>query len=290
MPHYAPSAIEPFVCHDPIVEPIPLVCDSPHSGTVYPAGFSCAVPMDLMRQGEDNHVHELWHAAPSVGATLVEATFPRVFIDPNRSLKDLDPDLLDGAWHEPLNPGEKTRLGKGLIWTKLDEDVLIYDRKLPVTEVRERIEQFYVPYHQALSAAIDERYSRFGALWHLNLHSMPINAYERMGIKTDKKLAQFVLGDRDGTTCSPEFIGLVESFLLDKGYSVARNDPYKGVELIAQIGQPHKNRHSLQIEIIRPIYMNEVTREKNEGFVTLQADLSELLGVLRDYIVAQQRA
>lgn len=282
------SQLPPVIRHDPSDAPIALVCDSPHSGITYPEDFRCAVPMDQMRQGEDNHVHELWQAAPAVGATLIEATFPRVYIDPNRSLKDLDPDLIDGQWPEPLSPGEKTRLGKGLVWTRLDENVSIYDQKLPVAEVRKRIDQFYTPYHQALAQAIDQRYQQFGALWHLNLHSMPVNAYSRMGIQTDKKLADFVLGDRDGTTCSPDFIGLVESFLIGKGYTVARNDPYKGVELIAQIGQPQKNRHSLQVEIIRPIYMNEQTREKNEGFASLQANLTELLGVLRDYIVAAQ--
>ena len=283
-PGHEPAVIR----HDPVADPIALVCDSPHSGTLYPDDFRCAVAMDLLRQGEDTHVHELWKAAPAVGATLVEATFPRVYIDPNRSLKDLDPDLLDEPWPEPLSPGEKTRLGKGLIWTKLDENMYIYDQKLPVAEIRKRIDQFYAPYHEALATVIADRYQQFGALWHLNLHSMPNNAYERMGLKTDKRLADFVLGDRDGTTCSPEFVGLVESFLLGKGYSVARNDPYKGVELIAQIGQPHLNRHSLQIEIIRPIYMNEQTREQNEGFAELQANLTELLWVLREYIVSEQ--
>lgn len=277
----------PIIRWEPATDPIPLVCDSPHSGTQYPDDFSCAVTLEQLRQGEDNHVHELWKAAPVVGATLIGATFPRVYIDPNRSLKDLDPDLLAEPWPEPLSPGEKTRLGKGLIWTKLDAASRIYDRPLPAAEVRKRIDQFYIPYHRALSEAIDQRYQTFGALWHLNLHSMPSNAYERMGIQTSNKLADFVLGDRDGTTCSEEFIGLVETFLLDKGYSVARNDPYKGVELIAQIGQPQIKRHSLQIEIIRPIYMNEQTREPNEGFAALQANLTELLGVLRDYIREQ---
>ena len=37
--------------------------------------------------------------------------------------------------------------------------------------------------------------------------------------------------------------------LKERGYTVARNDPYKGVQLIQRIGQPARNRHSLQIEI-----------------------------------------
>ena len=43
---------------------------------------------------------------------------------------------------------------------------------------------------------------------------------------------------------------------------MAHNDPYKGVELIGRIGQPKLQRHSLQIEIRRPVYMDEDTRSR----------------------------
>ena len=69
-----------------------------------------------------------------------------------------------------------------------------------VAEVLNRIKAYYQPYHSALERAISERYEQFGALWHLNLHSMPGDAYERLGLRSDRPLADFVIGDRDGTT------------------------------------------------------------------------------------------
>src|SRR5690606_41108926 len=119
---------------------------------------------------------------------------------------------------------------------------------------------------------------------HLNLHSMPNDAYARLGLDPDRELADFVLGDRDGRTCEPAFVDLIASYLQGKGYTVARNDPYKGVQLIEQIGQPMQGRHSLQVEIRRPVYMNEATREPNEGFVRLQQDLSGLLRQVASYV------
>jgi N-formylglutamate deformylase len=113
---------------------------------------------------------------------------------------------------------------------------------------------------------------------------MPNDAYERLRIASPHPLADFVLGDRDGTTCEPAFVDLVERELRGRGYTVARNDPYKGVQLIAQIGQPALRRHSLQIEIRRPLYMDEGTRERNAGFATLQRDLTALLRTLADYV------
>jgi N-formylglutamate deformylase len=278
------QAGKPVVRLDPTGPVLPLVCDSPHSGTAYPADFGHAVPLRQLRQGEDTHVDALWEAAPRHGATLIAATFPRTYIDPNRTLADLDPDTLDGAWPEPLAPGEKTRLGKGLVWTRIDAHTPIYERQLSVAEVQRRIDQYYRPYHQALSQAVQERFDAFGALWHLNLHSMPNDAYERLGLNSDRPLADFVLGDRDGSTCEPEFVMLIEDELRSRGYTVARNDPYKGVQLIAQIGQPAQRRHSLQIEIRRPVYMDEDTRERNDGFAVLQSDLSDLLAQISAYV------
>jgi N-formylglutamate deformylase len=281
----APSG--PFTLALPEAEALPLVCDSPHSGVYYPADFNAAVPLQRLRGGEDTHIDTLWSAIPKVGGTLIGATFPRVYIDPNRTLEDLDPELLVTPWPTLLSPGEKTRLGYGLIWRKLDAATPIYDRQLTVSEVQNRIERYYRPYHEALAQAVDGAYDRFGALWHLNLHSMPNNAYERLKIDSARPLADFVLGDRDGTTCEPGIVDLVERELTGMGYTVARNDPYKGVQLIAQIGRPAERRNSLQIEIRRPLYMDEASKVPNEGFETLRRDLATLSTQIAGYIRSQ---
>ena len=266
---------------------LPLVCDSPHSGTTYPSDFRSALSLQRLRQTEDTDIDALWSGVPAVGGTLVAALFPRCYIDPNRSLEDLDPSLIDGTWPQPLAPGPKSKLGYGLIFGKVDATSLIYDRQLSVSEIQQRIDRYWQPYRTVLDQEIQSAYQSFGKVWHLNLHSMPQNAYERLGIQTDKPLADFVLGDRDGTTCEPEFVGLVEDSLKASGYTVARNDPYKGVALLEQIGQPTMHRHSLQIEIRRPLYMNEATRERNQGFGTLKSALDKTLSDVATYVKGQ---
>lgn len=283
------AEFQPFTLSAPAAPAVPLVCDSPHSGTAYPADYGHAVPRALLRRGEDTDVEALWEAVPAVGGTLLAAHFPRTYIDCNRTEDDLDPELLAEAWPTPLNPGEKTRLGFGLVWRNIRADQPIYDRPLTVAEVRNRIESYYRPYHAALAQAVEETAQRFGGVWHLNLHSMPNDAYERLKIASPRPLADFVLGDRDGTTCEPGFVDLLERELRDRGYTVARNDPYKGVQLIARIGQPERNRHSLQVEIRRPLYMDEATRERNEGFARVQRDLGGVLETLAAYVKAQAR-
>ncbi|HWI83870.1 N-formylglutamate amidohydrolase [Ramlibacter sp.] len=279
----ADDAVAPVVVTPPRGERLPLVFDSPHSGVHYPADFGYAVPHQRLRRGEDTHVDRLWGDAPDHGATLLAANFPRTYIDANRALEDFDPAMLDGEWPLPAAPGEKSRLGYGLVWTRIDKATPLYDRKLTPQEVRNRVDRYWRPYHAALDEAIGSSVREFGGVWHLNLHSMPNDAYERLGRTSTQPLADFVLGDRDGTTCEPAFVELVASTLRGFGYTVAVNDPYKGVELIARIGQPAQHRHSMQIEIRRPVYMDEATREPNAGFEPLRRHLSQLTGVLARY-------
>ena len=153
------SDMNPMYTLHPAQEPaLPLVCDSPHSGTVYPDDFRPVLPLSELRAAEDTHVEALWAAAPALGATLLEAHFPRSYLDLNRSLDDIDPLLLDGVWPTPLSPGEKTRLGSGLIWRSLRNQP-VYDRLLPVQEVQQRIERCYRPYHAAFVPAAEPAFS-----------------------------------------------------------------------------------------------------------------------------------
>ncbi|MCY7319031.1 MAG: N-formylglutamate amidohydrolase [Ramlibacter sp.] len=276
-----PASFPPYTLRLPEAGAIPLICDSPHSGTLYPDDFGYAIAFDTLRAGEDTDVHVLWDSLPSVGATLLTAEFPRAYIDPNRDLEDIDPAMLDGAWPTPLNPGEKTRLGIGLLWRDAGPDGRqpIYARRLGVAEVQSRIARYHAPYHAAMREQIEAAHARFGAVWHLNLHSMPANSYEGLQIQSDHPLADFVLGDRDGSTAAPEFTAMVAQALRERGFSVAINDPFKGVALIARLGRPAERRHSLQVELHRGLYMNETTRERSTGFDALREALA---GVSRD--------
>ncbi len=274
---------EAFLRHDPAGEVIPLVLDSPHSGIFYPEDFDHVPPRAVVRQAEDTHVATLWRAAPAFGATLLEARFPRSYIDPNRSLSDIDPELLADRWPTPLEPTRKTQQGIGLVWRIARDGVPMYSRKLSCAEVESRIERCWRPYHAELEALLDARLRRFGGVWHLNCHSMPAVG-DALADDPGRERADFVLGDRDGTTCAPEFTDLVADTLRRMGYSVALNDPYKGVELVRRHGRPGENRHSLQLEVKRTLYMDESTLEPTAGFLRLEADLSRLTATLAGHL------
>jgi N-formylglutamate deformylase len=261
----------------PTVAALPIVVDSPHSGTDYPADFGSVLQGLALRQGEDTFVHDLWGSAPRHGATLLAANFPRAYIDPNRSLVDIDAALLAGPWPGPVTPGRKTEIGIGLVWRLMDGKP-IYDRRLPVAEVQGRIDRCWRPYHAALDAALAAAAAMGGPRWHLNVHSMPDESYRKLGLP-EKPLADFVLGNLDGSTCDDATMAVVERALRTAGYSTARNDPFKGVEIIRASGQPARGWRSLQIEVKRSLYMDR-SLQRNAGFDRLQQAIDGVLAAL----------
>ena len=267
---------------------LPLVFDSPHSGTDYPADFEHIAPLKALRQAEDTYVDELYDAAPEHGATLLRAIFPRSYVDPNRAATDLDPELIDGTWTGPLAPTKKCKLGLGLIWSRYFPGLPLYGRKLSVAEVRNRIENFHRPYHDTLAQALEAAHARFGVVWRINCHSMPALSNEMAEEGPGVPRPDFTLGDRNGTTCAPELTEAVRAALSAHGYDVTLNDPYKGAELVRAWSAPEAGRHSLQIEINRRLYMDEDTFEKTEGFEKLRGHLTELIAVLADFARARQ--
>lgn len=279
-----------LTCLGPATPEVPLLLDSPHSGHAFPDDMRAAVSEFDLRDGEDCFIDELYRPATERGVFLLSALFPRTYLDPNRHAGDIDLDLIEGgAWPGPLVPSGKAAIGKSLIWRTLDDGRPIYDRKLSVAEVASRIERCHAPYHRALLDRIDATHARFGASYHINCHSMNAVAGVQGEGGNGSERADFVLGDRDGTTCAPDFTAFVGDFLEGLGYAVKVNDPYKGVELVRAYSNPLQRRHSLQLEINKRVYMDEPTRTRHDGFDRLQVHLLALIDALLDYTVQEIR-
>ncbi len=274
MPRVVPDVL---IRHDPAADgALPVVFDSPHSGNVYPPDFDFAAPLDVIRRAEDAFVDELFASAPAHGAALLAALFPRSYVDANRHEHEIDTLLLNEPWPHPIVHSHRSSRGLGVVRRLVRATVPVYDRRLSVTEVESRIARCHRPYHDELLRMIDEAHGRFGAVWHVNCHSMKSTAKGRP--RTD-----FVLGDRDGATCDGEFTDLVAATLRNLGYSVGLNHPFKGAEIVTRHGAPAVGRHSLQIEINRGLYMDEERIEKSAGFGRFQEDIDALIAAITAY-------
>ncbi|MCB9976507.1 MAG: N-formylglutamate amidohydrolase [Rhodospirillales bacterium] len=271
--------------------PLPLIFESSHSGRLYPDDFRYACPFRDLERMEDRYVEDLFSAAPDHGAALLRALYARSYIDLNRAPDDIDPKLIGDVWPQekygPMRPSSRSDAGIGLISRLIRPGLPIYSRTLSSAEIHHRIEHFYKPYHAALENFIESAHYRFGTVWHVSCHSMPsASAVPKHAPKLVGHLAQpsdFVLGDRDGSTCSREFVHTIRDNLKNRGFRVTINDPYKGVELVRRYSQPTRGRHSLQIEINRALYMDEETGEKLKQYNEIKTKITELINLCSEY-------
>jgi len=253
---------KPYTLHQP-EKFIPLVFDSPHSGQDYPDEFNYACEPGILEKAEDKYVDDLFSEATNAGAP---APWPEHL--------DITP-----------SPSNRSYAGIGLIRRLVQPGIPVYDHDLSPEEGYDRIQHYYRPYHEALSELINRTHYHYGQVWHINCHSMPSSSSKQgaLGRVNPFSAPDFVLGDRDGTSCALDFTHSVRDFLTSLGYKVAINDPYKGVELVRKYSSPSTGRHSLQIEICRSLYLNEETYEKSKNYAKLKNNITALINFCADY-------
>lgn len=260
----------------------PVVLDSPHSGFSWPTDFTPVASRAAIRTTWDAHVDRLFDGAPSAGATLLAATFPRAYIDVNRAVTDLDPALIDGPWRAEIAPTDYSHRGMGLIRRDALPGVPMYAAPLPVADVRARIDGWYAPYRARLAAVIDELHAAHGTVWHVNCHSMKSRG-NAMNLDAGAVRPDLVISDRQGTTAEAGLTARIVGWFTLRGYRVQANDPYQGGDLVRTFGDPSRGRSSVQIEINRALYMDEETTAPHAGFVPLQEDLTAFASVLAQW-------
>lgn len=271
--------MEPFTIHRPSSGSA-LVYDSPHSGRFYPPDFASNAPRLELRRGEDAYVDELLSGAPLLGATLLVANYPRCYIDLNRDESDIDVSLLAEPWPAPIIPTDKTIRGLGLIRRYVTPGVEAQARPLTVRELRARIESVYRPYHDALSRLVEETLAAHGVVWHVNWHSMKSVGNAMTPDGPGARRPDFVVSDVSGKSASKDVTDLVVRTVRSMGYTAAVNDPYRGGTIVQRIGSPERGIHSIQVEINRALYLDEILVEKSESVAQLAANLDRLTRTL----------
>jgi N-formylglutamate amidohydrolase len=265
----------PFAVLQPEHASTPFIFNSPHSGRTYPAAFlqSSRLSGLSLRRSEDAYVDLLLAGVVNLGGTLMHAHFPRAYLDLNREPYELDPSLFSGRLPDFANTHSLRVIGGlGTIARFVNEQEEIYHCQLPVSAALERIERLYKPYHETLAKLLEEARQQFGYAVLIDVHSMP--SYQ--GDRGNLQKADFVLGDRFGTSCPREMVRAIERYFSDLGYVVTLNKPYAGGYITEQYGDPNKGMHALQIEINRALYMDEETLVLRRDFRNVRAHITQI--------------
>lgn len=224
----------------------PLLVSVPHDGTHVPDDIAARLS-DSARHAPDTdwHVARLYaDVARALGASMIVPMHSRYVVDLNRSEDDVS-----------LYPGQNTT---GLCPLVQFTGAPVYrDGMEPnAAEVRERIERYWRPYHDALRTELDRLRAAHGrvVLWegHTIKGALPF--------LFEGRLPDLNLGTAAGASCSPALQQRLIEVLEGQGnYDFVANGRFKGGHITRHYGDPGNGIDAVQLEISQRIYMDEET-------------------------------
>ena len=231
-----------------LIEPkspkVPIVVSVPHSGIIFPEREKLLYKPEALASLDDTDwfVDVLYDFVSEMGITLISAQYHRWLIDLNRN-SESKPLYGDG------------RVITGLCPSTDFNGLPLYNEGCEPNHdsVQQRLSQYYHPYYDKISALLDDLKSDFKHVLFYDAHS--IRQYVP-GVHSEK-FPDLILGDVDKTSASEKIINSVEKILSDSDYSFAHNYPFKGGNLTRHFGNPDQNRHAIQLEMSKLVYMSD---------------------------------
>jgi N-formylglutamate amidohydrolase len=247
--------------------PVPVLIAVPHAGRTYPPALLAAMrdPEFSAPRLEDRLVDLLAaQVARATGAALLLAEAPRAMLDLNRAADDVDWEMVrnGGGPRPPTSPppGRRVRGGLGLVPRRLPELGEIWKERLDPLELEARIDGIHAPYHATVATVLADLRARWGAALLLDFHSMPPLPARPGGVPA----ADFVIGDRFGTSCDGALVGAAFAHFAQAGRRAAHNRPYAGGYALERHARPRQGVHALQLEVDRRCYLESTLRKPGE--------------------------
>ncbi len=252
----------------------PVVISVPHAGRYFPEEFlqNVALTEEQLRSNEDLFVDELVWPLAEGGIPVLCMNVARSFIDVNRDKIEVDAKMFYNYPEDKIAiENNRCRFGLGLIHRIDVANRPIYDGLLSYQEVQERIKNVYDIYHKRLQQLINKCAKKFGFCCILDCHSMPSKI---CNIIPDSPHIDFCLGDLFSQSCPTEYTAFLQNTLSRFGYTVTANIPYSGAFTTFNYCQPRKKIYTMQIEINRKIYAEEIFLKKNSHFQKVSSDIN----------------
>ncbi|MDI1296943.1 MAG: N-formylglutamate amidohydrolase [bacterium] len=261
--------------YGPAIPDSPVILSVPHAGRAYSDAVlaQMRVGRDSLARLEDRWVDLLAHGLIDKGFSVLVARAPRALIDLNRHEREIDPAMVTGVPRDvALQTSPKLRGGLGLIPRRLPGAPELWQRPLPWTEVRRRIEGIHRPYHAAVAQWMAAARERHGHAILIDLHSMPPLPPTIAG----QAAPGIVLGDRFGRSASGRLMTLAADVAASHDVVTAQNNPYAGDHMIDRHGRPGQDMHALQVEIDRALYLDVMLDRPGPGVARMRALVTNL--------------
>ncbi|WP_142850342.1 N-formylglutamate deformylase [Telmatospirillum sp. J64-1] len=246
----------------------PLVVSIPHCGTELSPGLADRLTEEaLTLRDTDWHVPRLYDFALEMGATVIAARYSRYVVDLNRP-----------STGESLYPGQATT---GLCPTTLfDGQPLYRDGQEPdEAEIARRVEEYWQPYHQALTEEVARVKALHGHAVLYDAHSIRSHVPRLF----EGRLPDLNLGTARGASCPEDLRGLLAEALKradEKGFTGILDGRFVGGHITRHFGRPAEGVSAVQMELSQDTYMDE----SGPPFAYLPERADRLRPVLRDIL------
>jgi N-formylglutamate deformylase len=244
----------------------PLLVSLPHDGTRLGDGMAADLTASARAVPDtDWHVARLYAFAAGMGASLLVPAYSRYVVDLNRPEDDA-----------PLYPGQS---GTGLCPLRQfsGDPVYLPGREPDPTQVRERVERYWRPYHQALRQELDRLRGEHGHVVLWEAHSIR----GTLPYLFEGRLPDLNLGTADGNSCRPALRQALAEVLAGpaaEGYDHVVDGRFKGGYITRHYGDPAAGIDAVQLELSQRTYMDEASTAYDEArAAALQPLLSALL-------------
>lgn len=246
----------------------PLLISVPHAGTALPPDLAerltdaaCLLP------DTDWHVDKLYEFARAMGANLLVATWSRYVVDLNRGRDDAS--LYPGKFTTGLCPA-----------TRFDATPLYRaGREVQPSEVPERVEQYWLPYHTKLRDTLEAMKLHHGYAMLLDAHSIA----SVVPTLFEGKLPDLNFGTGDGISAKPALAQRLLKIGEDSNYSAVLNGRFKGGYITRNYGAPDEGVQAVQLELAQCNYMDEQSFAYDAAKAEkLQEVLKRIIGALLD--------
>ncbi|MFO1039231.1 MAG: N-formylglutamate deformylase [Geminicoccaceae bacterium] len=216
----------------------PLILGLPHTGTFVQDDL--VTRMTKAGQGledTDWHVHELYAFAQDFGASTVRTTVSRYVIDCNRDPSGAS--LYTGQATTELCP--TTTFAGERLW-----EVPGYPDP---AEIERRREVYFVPYHEALSRAVERTRAAHGYALLWDCHSIR----SRIPRLFDGRLPDLNLGTVKGTSCAAGLRDTLAAALAGTDHVV--DGRFIGGWTTRHYGRPDRHVHAVQMELAQSTHL-----------------------------------
>ena len=282
MDHRAPRlpthSTAAYHLYGPATPDSPVIVSVPHAGRDYDLAMlaQLRVGPDALRRLEDRRADLLAHGLIARGLSVIVARTPRAFIDLNRDVREIDPDMLSDAPRSArLQTSAKLRGGLGLVPRRMPGVSELWRGRLNWADVQQRITAVHAPYHAAIAGLMLAARDTHGHAILVDLHSMP-----SIPAVPGRPAIRLVLGDRFGRSCSTRLMALAADVAAGHGYATAQNHPYAGDHILERHGRPALAMHALQIELDRATYLDAMLDRPAGGLPRAQSMITAMVEAL----------